>query len=116
MATDHISLGTAIAVAFPRSRCRWRKPPGSGGTIGRALHPGLGTQIKPHITKRFSAMWGKPIQQLREYICALRAIWRSYQSGSELSYQGQYYKVSLSECAKRPQPMPYASIPIYIAA
>ena len=116
MATDHISLGTAIAVAFPRSplqmaQTAWDLAEQSGGRFIL----GLGTQIKPHITKRFSAMWGKPIPQLREYIGALRAIWRSYQAGSELNYQGQYYKVSLSESAERPQPMPYASIPIYIA-
>lgn len=116
LATDRISLGTAIAVAFPRSpllmaQTAWDLAEQSGGRFVL----GLGTQIKPHITKRFSAMWGKPIQQLREYILALRSIWGNFQSGDEVCYQGDYYNFSLSTSASRPRPMPYASIPIYIA-
>lgn len=116
LATDRISLGTAIAVAFPRSpllmaQTAWDLAEQSGGRFKL----GLGTQIKPHITKRFSAMWGKPIQQLREYILALRAIWDSFQSGADVRVQGDYYNISLSTWTARPQPMPYASIPIYIA-
>ena len=116
LATERISLGTAIAVAFPRSpllmaQTAWDLAEQSGGRFVL----GLGTQIKPHITKRFSAMWGKPIQQLREYVLALRAIWQSYQSGDELSFRGEYYDVELSASAVRPRPMPYGGIPMYIA-
>ena len=116
LATDRISLGTAIAVAFPRSpllmaQTAWDLADQSQGRFTL----GLGTQIKPHITKRFSATWGKPVQQLREYILALRSIWGSFQSGAELNYRGEYYSFSLSASAERPQPMPYSRIPIYIA-
>lgn len=114
LATERISLGTAIAVAFPRSpllmaRTAWDLAEQSGGRF--AL--GLGTQIKPHITKRFSAKWGKPVQQLREYILALRSIWDAFQSGDELSCRGEYYR--LTRAANKPRPMPFAEIPIYIA-
>ena len=114
MATVRITLGTAIAVAFPRSpllmaQTAWDLAEQSGGRFIL----GLGTQIKPHITKRFSATWGKPIPQLREYIGALRAIWRSFKSGDEFSFRGEYYNFSLS--AGGPRPMPYGGIPIYIA-
>lgn len=116
LATNRISLGTAIAVAFPRSpllmaQTAWDLAEESGGRFIL----GLGTQIKPHITKRFSATWGKPIQQLREYILALRAIWRHFQYGEALSYRGQYYDFSPSALAFRPRPMPHWDIPIYIA-
>lgn len=116
LATDRISLGTAIAVAFPRSpllmaQAAWDLAEQSRGRFIL----GLGTQIKPHITKRFSATWGKPVRQLREYIGALRSIWRSFMSGDELSYYSHYYNFSLSASADRPRPMPYGSIPIYIA-
>ena len=115
-ATKRISLGTAIAVAFPRSpmimaQTAWDLAEQSGGRFIL----GLGTQIKPHITKRFSAKWGKPIEQLREYVLALRAIWRSFQTGAELGYHGQYYDFSLLTSSVTPQPMPYWQIPIYIA-
>ncbi len=112
LATKRISLGTAIAVAFPRSpllmaQTAWDLAEQSGGRFIL----GLGTQIKPHIAKRFSAVWGKPIQQLREYILALRAIWGSFRSGSELCYQSDYYNISLSAG----EPLPCGGIPIYIA-
>lgn len=114
--TERITLGTAIAVAFPRSP--WIMAQTAWDLA--ALAPGrfvlgLGTQIKPHITKRFSAKWGKPIKQLREYIEALRAIWRSYQTGDDLSYQGDYYRLSQQPPANSPTPLPEARIPIYIA-
>ena len=76
---------------------------------------GLGTQVKPHIEKRFSARWGKPIRQLREYIEALRAIWRSFQTGAPLRYSGEYYNFSLLTPFFAPPPMPWHDIPIYIA-
>lgn len=116
LATERISLGTAIAVAFPRSpllmaQTAWDLAEQSGGRFIL----GLGTQIKPHITKRFSSAWGKPVQQLREYIVALRALWEGFQSEDDVRVQGDYYNLSLPASAERPQPMPYSSIPIYIA-
>ena len=95
LSTARISLGSAIAVAFPRSpmvmaQTAWDLAAQSDGRFIL----GLGTQIKPHITKRFSAKWGKPVQQLREYIEALRLIWRSFETGDDLEYRGAYYRVT----------------------
>ena len=116
LATDRILLGTAIAVAFPRSpmimaQTAWDLAAMSQGRF--AL--GLGTQIKPHITKRFSSDWGKPVKQLREYIQSLRTIWRGFQTGADLSYHGEYYRVPKLTQACAPPPMPYHQIPIFIA-
>ena len=114
--TQRISLGTAIAVAFARSplvmaRTAWDLAAASQGRF--AL--GLGTQIKPHITKRFSARWGKPVQQLREYIECLRAIWHSFQSCAPLRYQGEYYRFAVEQPVCSPGPLPNPEIPLYIA-
>lgn len=116
LATERISLGTAVAIAFPRSpmlmaQTAWDLAQQSRG---RFLL-GLGTQVKPHIEKRFSARWGKPVQQLREYIEALRAIWRSFQTSEPLNYHGEYYNFSLLPPDFAPPPMPWHDIPIYIA-
>jgi probable F420-dependent oxidoreductase len=116
LATEGISLGTAIAVAFARSpmivaQAAWDL---AALSQGRFIL-GLGTQIKPHITKRFSAKWGKPVKQLREYIESLRAIWRSFQMGDDLNYEGEYYQFSLLAPRFSPKPMPHPRIPIYIA-
>ena len=114
--TERITLGTAIAVAFARSpmivaQTAWDLAEQSSGRFIL----GLGTQIQPHITKRFSAKWGKPVKQLREYIEALRAIWRSFQTGAELRYAGEYYNLSLLPPFFAPRPMAHHQIPIYIA-
>ncbi len=116
LATEKINLGTAIAVAFPRSpmmmaQTAWDLAEQSQGRFIL----GLGTQIKPHITKRFSATWGKPVTQLREYIQSLRAIWHSFQTGEDLRTEGDYYNFSLLTPFFTPEPMAYHNIPIYIA-
>lgn len=116
LATERINLGTAITVAFPRSpmmmaQTAWDLAEQSQGRFIL----GLGTQIKPHITKRFSAKWGKPVSQLREYIQSLRAIWHSFQTGEPLKVEGEYYNFSLLTPFFTPQPMEYYDIPIYIA-
>lgn len=116
LTTGRIELGTAIAVAFPRSpmvmaRNAWDLAQQSRGRFIL----GLGTQIKPHITKRFSSQWGKPLRQLREYIQSLRAIWHSFKTGETLVIQGEYYRFSLSAPCFRPPPIEHHRIPVYIA-
>ena len=116
LATEGISLGTAIAVAFPRSPMIMAQTAWDLAAMSRGRFVlGLGTQIKPHITKRFSAKWGKPVKQLREYIESLRAIWHSFQTGDDLCYEGEFYRFSLLAPGFAPPPMPYYRIPIYIA-
>ena len=116
LATQRIALGTAIAVAFPRdpmimAQAAWDLAAMSQGRFVL----GLGTQIKPHITKRFSAKWGKPVKQLREYIESLRTIWHSFQTGADLHFDGEFYNYSVMPPGFAPTPMPHHRIPIYIA-
>ena len=116
LATERISLGTAIAVAFPRSPMIMAQTAWNLAALSRGRFIlGLGTQIKPHITKRFSVKWGKPVKQLREYIESLRAICRSFLTGDDLNYRGEYYRFSHLSPFVSPAPMPYHQIPIYIA-
>jgi len=116
LASNRISLGTAIAVAFPRSPMAMAQTAWDLAALsqGRFIL-GLGTQIKPHITKRFSANWGKPVTQLREYIESLRIIWRSFRTGEALDYEGEYYRFSSPEPPFSPAPNPWPQIPIFIA-
>jgi probable F420-dependent oxidoreductase len=114
--TTRISLGTGIAVAFPRSpmvvaNVAWDLAEQSKGRFIL----GLGTQVKPHITKRFSTEWGAPVPRLREYIESLRAIWNTWQNAAPLRYTGEHYRFTLMTPFFSPDPMPYSDIPIYIA-
>ncbi len=114
--TSRINLGTAIAVAFPRSpmvtaQIAWDLAEQSGGRFIL----GLGTQIKPHITRRFSAVWDSPGPRLREYILALRAIWDTFQNNAPLRFKGDFYTFTLMTPFFTPGGIATPDIPIYIA-
>lgn len=115
-ATTRILLGTAIAVAFPRSpmitaQIAWDLAEQSNGRF--AL--GLGTQVKPHIEKRFSTTWESPTPRLREYIESMRAIWDNFQTNKPLRYLGEHYKFTLMTPFFKANPIQHPDIPVYIA-
>lgn len=114
--TDRIRLGTQIAVAFPRSPMitaytAWDLAQVTGGRFIL----GLGSQVKAHITKRYSSEWSAPVARMRQYIEALRAIWDNWQNGTPLNYRGESYKFTLMTPFFTPQPMEHADVPIFIA-
>lgn len=114
--TSRIRLGTAIAVAFPRSPMilayiAWDLQAASGGRFTL----GLGTQVKGHNERRFSVKWEAPGPRLREVILALRAIWDCWQNGTKLNFKGQFYRFDLMTPFFAPGPIQHPRIPIYIA-
>jgi probable F420-dependent oxidoreductase len=94
--TQTLELGTSIAVAFARN-------PMTLANIGWDLQSyskgrfilGLGSQIKPHITKRFSMEWSHPAARMREMIMAIRAIWDTWENGTPLAFRGDFYTHTL---------------------
>jgi alkanesulfonate monooxygenase SsuD/methylene tetrahydromethanopterin reductase-like flavin-dependent oxidoreductase (luciferase family) len=94
--TSTIELGTSIAVAFARN-------PMTLANVGWDLQEfsqgrfilGLGSQIKPHITKRFSMEWSKPAARMREMVLAIRAIWAAWETGDKLDFRGDFYTHTL---------------------
>jgi probable F420-dependent oxidoreductase len=114
--TQTLELGTAVAIAFSRSpmemaQTAWDLQDLSGG---RFLL-GLGTQVKPHIERRFAMPWDAPIARLKDYIVALRAIWQSFQTGAPLNYRGHFYQHTLMTPFFNPGPIDHPDIPIAIA-
>jgi len=117
VAAERIRLGTAIAVCFPRSPMitaglAWDLHVQSGGRFTL----GLGTQVKGHNERRFSTPWGPPLPRLREYIGSLRAIWRCWELGEKLDYQGEHYRFTLMTPEFAPPRSGLGPIPISIAA
>jgi probable F420-dependent oxidoreductase len=105
-ATRRISLLTGLAIAFPRSpmvmaNLGWDLQSASGGRFVL----GLGTQVRGHNERRFSVPWSAPGPRMREYIAALRAIWRCWQHGEKLQFEGTHYNFSLMTPAFVPEPM-----------
>jgi probable F420-dependent oxidoreductase len=111
-----LDLGTAIAVAFPRSPMVMAMTAWDLARMSRGRFMlGLGTQIRAHVVRRFSTVWDSPGPRLREYILSLRAIWASWQSSTPLSFKGDFYEFSLMTPFFDPGPIPHPDVPIYIA-
>jgi probable F420-dependent oxidoreductase len=77
---------------------------------------GLGSQIKPHIEKRFSMPWSHPAARMREFVLALRAIWSAWEDGGPLRFEGSFYTHKLMTPFFRPEPHPYGVPAVFIAA
>lgn len=117
LATERIRLGTAIAVCFPRSpmvvaHTAWDLHVHSRGRFTL----GLGTQVKGHNERRFSVPWSPPLPRLREYVQSLRAIWRCWEKGEKLDFQGEHYRFTLMTPEFSPPPSGLPPIPVTIAA
>ena len=115
-ASERVELGTSVAIAFSRSpmemaQTAWDLQDLSSGR----LILGLGTQVKAHVRRRFSMPWDRPVGRLRDYILALRAIWRSFQSEEPLRYEGEFYSHTLLTPFFDPGPIENPRIPIYVA-
>ena len=114
--TERVELGTGIAVAFARNpmnlaQIAWDLQAASRGRFIL----GLGSQIKPHITKRFSMPWSHPAPRMREMILAIRAIWASWNDGTKLDFQGDFYTHTLMTPFFNPGPNPHGNAKIFLA-
>jgi len=115
-ATDDVDVGTAIAVAFPRSPMvtaytAWDLQRHSQGRFVL----GLGTQVKGHIERRFSMPWDAPGPQLREYVLAIREVWNAWESGRKPDFQGEHYSITLCPPKFVPDVPETPRVPIYTA-
>jgi len=76
---------------------------------------GLGTQIKPHIEKRFSMPWSRPVARMREFVLALQAIWSAWNDGTRLRFEGEFYTHKLMTPMFTPEPQPFPAPKVFIA-
>ena len=115
--TQRIQLGTGIAVAFARNPMTLAMVANDLQTLseGRFML-GLGSQIKPHIEKRFSMPWSHPAPRMRELVLAVRAIWASWSDGSRLAFRGDFYRHTLMTPMFDPGPNPFGNPLIFVAA
>jgi probable F420-dependent oxidoreductase len=114
--TERVELGTGIAVAFARNpmnlaQIAWDLQAASEGRFIL----GLGSQIKPHITKRFSMPWSQPAARMREMILAIRAIWESWNERTRLDFRGDFYTHTLMTPFFDPGPNPHGNAKIFLA-
>jgi probable F420-dependent oxidoreductase len=116
--TERITLGTNVAIAFPRSpytvaQIAWDLQYWSRGRFKL----GLGTQVKGHNERRYSTPWpGPPGPRLREYVLCLKAIFKTFQENEKPAFQGEHYQFTLISPFFNPGPIEHAPVPIYVSA
>ncbi len=116
-ATSTVELGTGIAVAFARNPMTLANTAYDLQTHSRGRFIlGLGSQIKPHITKRFSMEWSSPAARMREMIQALHAIWDSWEGDGTLDFRGDFYQHTLMTPMFNPGPNPFGKPKVFLAA
>ncbi|MDA0633446.1 TIGR03617 family F420-dependent LLM class oxidoreductase [Nonomuraea sp. MCN248] len=116
-ATSRVRLATGIAVAFARTPMAMAYVTHDLQALsGGRFVLGLGTQTKPHITRRFGMPWGRPAARMREYVTALRAIWDDWNTGRPLRHEGEHYRHTLMTATFRPAPHGHGHPPIHLAA
>ena len=115
--TQRVDLMTGIAVAFART-------PMVLANIGHDLNAasegrfvlGLGSQIRAHITKRFSMPWSHPAARMREFILAMRAIWANWHKGEPLQFTGKFYRHTLMTPFFTPENTEHGPPRVFLAA
>lgn len=114
--TTGIEIGTGIAVAFARTPMPLAVTAHDlQGMSGGRFVLGLGSQIKPHIERRYSMPWSQPAKRMREYVLALRAIWEAWETRSPLTFEGEFYRHSLMTPMFSPRPHGLGSPKIFLA-
>jgi probable F420-dependent oxidoreductase len=96
LAAPSLHFCTGIAVAFPRSpmisaQVAWEL---AGNTKGK-FRLGLGSQVKPHIERRYSADFAKPAARMRDYMLAVKACIRAFRGDERLAHEGPFYNLNL---------------------
>ncbi|WP_222706077.1 TIGR03617 family F420-dependent LLM class oxidoreductase [Homoserinibacter sp. GY 40078] len=117
MRTERVDLMTGIAVAFARSPMTVAETANDLQLVsGGRFILGLGSQVRPHIERRFSMPWSAPAARMREFVAAIRAIWSSWETGERLAFEGEHYRHTLMTPFFSPGPNPFGPPPVWIAA
>ncbi len=115
--TTTLIVATSVALAFPRSPttvayAAWDLQALSDGRFVL----GLGSQVKGNIVGRFGVAWAAPVPRMRDYVAAVRAVWRSWQDGAALAVDSPHYRLTRMQPFFNPGPIEHPDIPICLGA
>lgn len=114
VATD---LMTNVAIAIPRSPMHLAHTAYDLQLLSRGrFRLGLGSQIRPHIERRYGATWSRPAARMRETVLAVKAILRSWQDGTPLDFRGEFTQHTLMPPTFVPGPNRYGVPPVLLGA
>ena len=117
LATSRIQIGTGVAIAFPRSptimaHAAWDLNKASNGRF----YLGLGSQVRGHNERRYGIPWTPPAPRMRDYIGAVRAVWRAWETEEPIDYRSAHYTLTLTTPNFSPRPLGLPRIPIAMSA
>ncbi len=116
-ATTRLEVGTAIAMAFPRSPTITALSAWTLQKLSRGRFTlGLGPQVRAHIERRYGMAWSAPGPWMREYVGAVRAVWNRWQNNVPLDFKSPHYTINLMPPLFDPGPIEHPDIPIHFAA
>jgi probable F420-dependent oxidoreductase len=115
--TTRLVVATSVALAFPRSPtvtayAAWDLQSLSSGRF----RLGLGSQVKGNVVGRFGSTWAPPVERMRDYVGAVRAVWSCWQNGTPLAFESKNYRLTRMQPFFNPGPSEHASIPVYLGA
>ena len=115
--TNRAQIMTGISVAFARSPMTLALQAHDVQALsqGRFIL-GIGSQIRPHIERRYSMTWSKPAARMREYVSALKAIWACWYEDEPLDFRGEFYTHTLMTPMFTPRNKRFGAPPVYVAA
>jgi probable F420-dependent oxidoreductase len=115
--SERVDLVTSVAIALARSPMTVAHTAYDLQVLSKGrMVLGIGSQIQPHIEKRFSMPWSAPAARMREFILALRAIWDSWETGEVLAYRSEHYTHTLMTPFFSPAPSPYGPPRVFLGA
>ena len=113
-ATSSVTVGTNIALAFPRSPTITAMSARDLAELsGGRFVLGLGTQVKRVNEQRFGVAFEHPAPKIAEAVEVIRAVLAAYE-GRPIDHRGRFYSVTMPPFpGAGPAPSP---VPIYLAA
>lgn len=115
VATERIKVGTGVALAFPRSPTITAMTSWDLGRLsGDRFLLGLGSQVKRINELRFGVPFAHPAPKLKEYVEAMRVIWRANR-GEDVVHEGRFYQLTMPRFCDPPEP-DRPDVPVLIAA
>jgi probable F420-dependent oxidoreductase len=112
-----LDLYTNVAIAFPRSpvhlaHLAWDLQRLSEGRF--AL--GLGSQVRAHVERRYGSAFDHPVDRMREWVLAVKAVFDSWQSGAPLDFRGRFTTHTLMPPLFNPGPLDWGAPPVWVGA
>lgn len=116
VATSSIQLTTGVLIAFAKNPMTVAMQAADLQDLSQGRFVlGMGSQVQPHIERRFSMPWSKPAARMREFVSALHAIWNTFETGERLRFHGEFYRHTLMTPTFSPGTLPHGRPEVWIA-